>query len=103
MNLQTARATLQGDFSDPEKILNCLLAAAWTNNLSVIKYAEHKFYPMGYTAIILLAESHLSIHTFPEKNEAVIDCLTCGQKAPKPVIIEAARLLGVKIKGKVKT
>lgn len=103
MKINPARAILKGDFSDPEKILNCMLAAAWANNLSVIKYVEHKFYPIGYTAIILLAESHFSIHTFPEKREAVVDCLTCGSKNPMPVIEELAKLLGVKIKNNKKT
>ena len=38
----------------------------------------HQFEPQGLTGIILLAESHISIHTWPERGEAAIDVFTCG-------------------------
>ena len=39
----------------------------------------HLFQPQGATAIALLAESHLSIHTWPEQNYIAIDVFTCGE------------------------
>jgi hypothetical protein len=36
--------------------------------LNVIKQVNHQFQPCGYTALYLLAESHMSFHTYPEKN-----------------------------------
>lgn len=97
MKNQHAIAKLSGDFSDPEKIKNSVLQAAWNTQLSVINHVDHKFYPQGYTLIILLAESHLSIHTFPENNEAFVDCFTCGEKDPESAIRELAKLGGYKI------
>ncbi|MBU2025324.1 MAG: adenosylmethionine decarboxylase [Patescibacteria group bacterium] len=39
----------------------------------------HKFHPQGCTAFIPLAESHLAIHTWPERGFAALDIFTCGQ------------------------
>ena len=39
---------------------------------------SHKFDPQGVTCVAMLAESHISIHTWPEKGMAVCDVLTCG-------------------------
>ena len=38
----------------------------------------HQFEPQGLTGIVLLAESHISIHTWPERGEAAVDVFTCG-------------------------
>jgi S-adenosylmethionine decarboxylase len=46
--------------------------------LQEIKRISHKFEPYGLTAICLLKESHISIHTWPENNSACIDIFTCG-------------------------
>ena len=45
----------------------------------VLNIVSNKFEPFGVTAIALLAESHLSIHTWPESQYAAIDIFTCGQ------------------------
>lgn len=39
---------------------------------------SHKFDPQGVTALVLLAESHISIHTWPESGYAAVDVFTCG-------------------------
>ena len=39
---------------------------------------SHKFDPQGVTAVALLAESHISVHTWPENGMAVCDVFTCG-------------------------
>lgn len=44
---------------------------------SVLNKIEHQFEPQGFTLLYLLSESHLSIHTFPEKNYVAIDLYTC--------------------------
>ena len=46
---------------------------------SVLNLISNKFEPFGVTAIALLAESHLSIHTWPESQYAAIDIFTCGK------------------------
>lgn len=37
----------------------------------------------GFTGVLLLSESHMSIHTFPEKNYAAIDVFMCGEADPR--------------------
>ena len=41
------------------------------------KESYHKFEPQGVTAMLLLSESHISIHTWPEKKSACLDILSC--------------------------
>jgi S-adenosylmethionine decarboxylase len=40
---------------------------------------DHHFSPAGVTVLALLAESHASLHTFPEAKTAFWDCFTCGE------------------------
>ena len=49
----------------------------------VLQTMSHQFSPQGVTAICLLSESHISIHTWPEKGEAAVDVFTCGESEPK--------------------
>lgn len=43
-----------------------------------------KFNPYGLSSILILAESHISIHTYPERGYCALDIFTCGKKA-KPL------------------
>jgi len=47
-------------------------------DLTLLEVASHRFEPQGVTAVGLLAESHFSIHTWPESGFAAIDIFTCG-------------------------
>lgn len=40
----------------------------------------HKFTPQGVSGVIIIAESHISIHTWPEHGYAALDVFTCGSK-----------------------
>ena len=63
-----------------ESFLRCTLNnAAKIANATVLNLISNKFEPQGVTAIALLAESHLSIHTWPEARYSAIDIFTCGQ------------------------
>ena len=63
-----------------ESFLRCTLNnAAKLANATVLNLISNKFEPQGVTAIALLAESHLSIHTWPELNYSAVDIFTCGQ------------------------
>lgn len=48
---------------------------------TLLKLSSHQFYPQGVTALALLAESHLSIHAWPEHGYAAVDIFTCGEDA----------------------
>ena len=63
-----------------ESFLRCTLNnAAKLANATVLNLISNKFEPQGVTAIALLAESHLSIHTWPEAHYSAVDIFTCGQ------------------------
>ena len=62
-----------------ESFLRCTLnRAAKLAKATVLNLISNKFEPQGVTAIALLAESHISIHTWPESNYSAIDIFTCG-------------------------
>jgi len=68
------------DKLDDESFLRCSLNnAAKLANAKVLNLISNKFEPQGVTAIALLAESHLSIHTWPELRYSAIDIFTCGR------------------------
>ena len=63
-----------------ESFLRCTLnRAAKLAQATVLNLISNKFEPQGVTAIALLAESHISIHTWPESNYSAVDIFTCGQ------------------------
>ena len=63
-----------------ESFLRCVLnRASKLANATVLNLISNKFEPQGVTAIALLAESHISIHTWPESNYSAVDIFTCGQ------------------------
>ena len=69
------------DKLNDESFLRCTLnRAAKLANATVLNLISNKFEPQGVTAIALLAESHISIHTWPESSYSAIDIFTCGQK-----------------------
>ena len=62
-----------------ESFLRCSLnRAAKLAKATVLNLISNKFEPQGVTAIALLAESHISIHTWPESNYSAVDIFTCG-------------------------
>lgn len=54
---------------------------------------SHKFDPQGVTCIAMLAESHISIHTWPEKGMAVCDIFTCGEHTRPKKGVEYMQLM----------
>jgi len=63
-----------------ESFLRCSLSkAAKIAKATVLNLISNKFEPQGVTAIALLAESHISIHTWPESNYSAVDIFTCGR------------------------
>ena len=69
--------------NDPELIRDSLIAACKRGKFSVLNLSTHSFSPHGVTAVVLLSESHMSIHTWPEFAYAAVDIFTCGGNARK--------------------
>ena len=63
-----------------ESFLRCTLnRAAKLAKATVLNLISNKFEPHGVTAVALLAESHISIHTWPESSYSAVDIFTCGR------------------------
>ena len=58
-------------------IMDSLRESVKRSNATLMDEISVEFTPQGITAVCLLSESHLSIHTWPEKNYAAIDIFTC--------------------------
>ena len=54
----------------------------------VISSQFHKFSPQGVTILVLMSESHIAIHSYPEYDYAAVDVFTCGEKANPNLAIE---------------
>jgi len=64
---------------DDEAFLrDTITAAAKRAGATLLNLITHRFEPQGVTGLALLAESHISIHTWPESGYAAVDVLTCG-------------------------
>lgn len=70
-----------------------MIEAAKRSGATVIGHTLKKFQPFGLTAFVILSESHLSVHTYPEKGFAAFDCYTCGTPDPKIAIDHLIEML----------
>jgi S-adenosylmethionine/arginine decarboxylase-like enzyme len=75
---------------------NILKQICIENDFQILNENIHTFHPIGCSILYLLSESHLSIHTFPEKNHISFDIFTCRQYFDNKVYIEF-RILNNKI------
>jgi len=64
---------------DVALIERAMCAAAEAAGATVIASRFHRFSPLGVSGVVLIAESHLTIHTWPERGYAAIDVFTCGE------------------------
>jgi S-adenosylmethionine decarboxylase len=64
--------------NNSEYISTSLRQAVEHANATLIDEVKYEFTPQGVTAVCLLSESHISIHTWPEKHYAAVDIFTCG-------------------------
>ena len=65
---------------DMEAVRDALQGAADAAGATVVGEVFHKFSPLGVTGILSIAESHISIHTWPEYGYAAADIFTCGSE-----------------------
>lgn len=65
--------------NDLKKIEEILVSAAKEAKATIIESRFHKFSPFGISGVVVIAESHLTIHTWPEYGYAAVDIFTCGE------------------------
>lgn len=62
------------------KVQDAMLKAAGAADATVIDSIFHLFKPHGVSGVVVIAESHFAIHTWPEHHYASVDLYTCGSK-----------------------
>ncbi len=63
---------------DPDYIGQIMTEAALKANATIVQQFFHQFSPFGVSGTIVIAESHINIHTWPEHAYAAIDIFTCS-------------------------
>jgi S-adenosylmethionine decarboxylase proenzyme len=85
---------------DDQPCLEALVRrAAEATGATVLSIQAHRFEPHGVTVLALLAESHMSLHSYPEAGLVFVDCFTCGACDPRrsvPVLTAALRPAAVR-------
>jgi S-adenosylmethionine decarboxylase len=81
--------------TDVDRVRSIMVEAAHEANAEILKVAFHRFQPHGVSGVVVIAESHLSIHTWPESGYAAVDFYTCGDHTdPWRACEYAAKKLG---------
>lgn len=78
-------------------VKKAMLEAAKASNSTVVRSVFHKFSPQGISGVVVVAESHLAIHTWPEYGYAAVDVFTCGKHTkPEEGLKVLAKFLGAR-------
>jgi S-adenosylmethionine decarboxylase proenzyme len=81
---------------DAELLKRLVQEAVRTTKHHLLNLSAHKFKPFGVTVIGILAESHISLHTYPEINYVAVDIFTCGANKPEPILEYLKEKIGAK-------
>ncbi|MBI3205847.1 MAG: adenosylmethionine decarboxylase [Myxococcales bacterium] len=68
---------------DLDQVRRLMRAAAEAAGATVVAEAFHRYRPQGVTGVLVIEESHFSVHTWPEHGYAAIDFYTCGDCRPE--------------------
>ena len=80
--------------NDVTALETVMIEAAQRAGATVINSMFHHFSPFGVSGVVVIQESHLTIHTWPEQGFAAIDLFTCGtQTKPRRALIHLKRAL----------
>ena len=74
--------------NDVKGIEGTMVEAAKEAGATVIKSVFHLFNPHGVSGVVVIAESHLAIHTWPEYGYAAVDLFTCGENVDPWIVFE---------------
>lgn len=66
--------------NDVEKVEETMINAALEAGAEIREFVFHKFSPQGVSGVVVISESHLAIHTWPELGYAAVDVFTCGDR-----------------------
>lgn len=78
----------ESKINDVKHIESSLIEATKKSKATIVSHNFHKFNPYGISGVIVIAESHVTIHTWPEYNYAAVDIFTCGDTIDPWIIQE---------------
>lgn len=70
----------QNLLNDAEGLKEVMLAAARRAKATIVGASFHTFNPYGISGFVVIAESHLAVHTWPEYGFLSLDIFTCGEE-----------------------
>lgn len=76
---------------DPDALRAALTEAVKRAGATLIDVQVHPFNPHGVSGMALLAESHISVHTWPELGYVALDVFTCGERVRPEAAVEVFR------------
>jgi len=76
---------------DPSRLEQILTESIRRSGGTIIRPCFHQFSPHGVTGVVVIAESHVSIHTWPEFGYCALDVFTCGTQVQTDRIFEYVR------------
>lgn len=84
-------ADLQGittcDLNDERKMTKLVMRALKETKATLLGKLSYQFSPVGLTILVMLSESHASMHTYPEYESAFIDIFTCGNQCSPELFV----------------
>lgn len=66
--------------NDVQNVQETMINAALEAGAEVREFVFHRFSPQGVSGVVVISESHLTIHTWPEFGYAAVDVFTCGDR-----------------------
>ncbi len=76
MELKDCNPKILGNLKE---VRDAMVDAAKKSKATIVEVSFHEFNPFGISGMVVIAESHLSIHTWPEYGYAAVDIFTCGE------------------------
>lgn len=77
--------------NNPKLVEQYMLEAALECGATIVNKCFHLFAPHGVSGVVIISESHLAIHTWPEYGYAAVDLFTCGEQCDPKVSYEFLR------------
>lgn len=78
----------KANLAEVSSVKAAMLSSAKKARAHVVKSVFHQFNPHGVSGVVVIAESHLAIHTWPELSYAAVESFTCGYEASADLCVE---------------
>lgn len=85
-HLQIDMRGCRTDLDDIGMVMEMMEKVCTVLHLDIREHIHHKFNPQGLTVVFIIAESHISYHSWPEHKSCFIDVFTCGDIPPEESI-----------------